>query len=290
MSEASPTIYIVDDDPAVRDALAFLVGSMGYGHCLCASAPELLRVLDTSRPACLVLDVRLPGMSGLELQRELAERKSSARIVFVSGHGDIPKAVRAIRLGAVDFLEKPFDDQVLLDRIGEALAASAEDLRRRAGEALVEKKLSGLTERERKVLRLVIAGKTSKAIALDLDISVKTVENHRHNIMTKADVTSVAQLIAWASAPGLMGRNTHAPPAPSRIGAKLRRRQDLVNRNSVRAAKAPGADRGNVHRRGRATPRTPSLRFAWSKRRRVQGRNDDDSRAAPGRLRLSPRR
>ena len=202
MSEASPTIYIVDDDPAVRDALAFLVGSMGYGHCLCASAQELLRVLDTSRPACLVLDVRLPGMSGLELQRELAERKSSARIVFVSGHGDIPKAVRAIRLGAVDFLEKPFDDQVLLDRIGEALAASAEDLQRRAGEALVEKKLSGLTERERKVLRLVIAGKTSKTIALDLDISVKTVENHRHNIMTKADVTSVAQLIAWASAPG----------------------------------------------------------------------------------------
>ena len=91
-----------------------------------------MRALDDSRPACLVLDVRLPGLSGLELQRDLAERKSSARIVFVSGHGDIPKAVRAIRLGAVDFLEKPFDDQVLLDRIGEALAASAEDLRRRA--------------------------------------------------------------------------------------------------------------------------------------------------------------
>jgi FixJ family two-component response regulator len=157
--------------------------------------------MDESRPACLILDVRLPGLSGLELQRELTARDSPARIVFVSGHGDIPKAVRAIRHGAVDFLEKPFDDQALLDRVSEALAASAAELRRRAGQARMEKKLGGLTERERDVLRLVITGKTSKAIALDLDISVKTVENHRHNIMTKAGVASVAQLIAWAAAP-----------------------------------------------------------------------------------------
>lgn len=207
MSEASPIIYIVDDDPAVRDAMAFLVGSVGYSHCLCASAQELLRALDDSRPSCLVLDVRLPGLSGLELQRDLAERGSPARIVFVSGHGDIPKAVRAIQLGAVDFLEKPFDDQLLLDRIGEALAASAGELRRRASRASLERRLGGLTERERDVLRLVILGKTSKVIASALDISVKTVENHRHNIMTKAGVASVAQLIAWAteadgSAPG----------------------------------------------------------------------------------------
>ncbi|MDI9850082.1 response regulator [Rhodoblastus sp. 17X3] len=199
MSEASPIIYIVDDDPAVRDAMAFLVGSVGYSHRLCASAQELLRALDDSRPSCLVLDVRLPGLSGLELQRDLAERRSPARIVFVSGHGDIPKAVRAIQLGAVDFLEKPFDDQLLLDRIGEALAASAEELRRRASRASLERRLSGLTERERDVLRLVILGKTSKVIASALDISVKTVENHRHNIMTKAGVASVAQLIAWAT-------------------------------------------------------------------------------------------
>lgn len=201
MSEALPTIYIVDDDPAVRDAVAFLVGSVGYSHCLCASAPELLRALDDSRPACVVLDVRLPGLSGLELQRDLAERKSSARIVFVSGHGDISKAVRAVRLGAVDFLEKPFDDQVLLDRIGEALAASAEELRRRACQASLVKRLGGLTEREREVLRLVVAGKTSKAIAHELDISVKTIENHRHNIMSKAGVASVAQLIVWSAEP-----------------------------------------------------------------------------------------
>ncbi|MGO9428953.1 response regulator transcription factor [Rhodoblastus sp.] len=199
MSEASPIIYIVDDDPAVRDGIAFLVSSVGYRHRLCASAQELMHALDDSLPSCLVLDVRLPGLSGLELQRELAERKSAARIVFISGHGDIPKAVRAIQLGAVDFLEKPFDDQMLLDRIGDALAASAEELRRRASRASLERRLGGLTERERDVLRLLIAGKTSKVIASALDISVKTVENHRHNIMTKAGVASVAQLIAWAT-------------------------------------------------------------------------------------------
>lgn len=200
MSEAKPIVYIVDDDPGVRDAVGFLVGSVGYEYCLCGSAQELLDAIVADRPACLVLDVRLPGLSGLELQRVLAQRDSSARIIFISGHGDIPKAVRAIRFGAVDFLEKPFDDQALLDRIGEALAASSQELRRRAGRATMEKRLSGLTEREHDVLELVIAGKTSKAIALDLDISVKTVENHRHNIMAKAGVNSVAQLIAWASA------------------------------------------------------------------------------------------
>jgi len=165
----------------------------------------------------------------LELQRDLGKRKSSARIVFVSGHGDIPKAVRAIRLGAVDFLEKPFDDQIMLDRIGEALAASAEELHRRACQAGLEKRLGGLTEREREVLRLVIAGKASKTIAHELDISVKTVENHRHNIMAKAGVASVAQLIVWAAEPlrDGIGENTHMPPAPSRIGSPPRRRQDF---------------------------------------------------------------
>jgi FixJ family two-component response regulator len=192
-------VYIVDDDPALRDAICFLVGSVGYAARACESAAELLRRIEEDRPACLVLDVRLPGLSGLELQRELYARESSARIIFITGHGDIPKAVRAIRCGAVDFLEKPFDDQVLLDRIGEALDASAAELRRRASRLGLERRLAGLTERERDVLRLVIAGKTSKGVASALDISAKTVENHRHNIMTKAGVASVAQLIVWAT-------------------------------------------------------------------------------------------
>ncbi len=202
MSDKPPIIYVVDDDPAVRDSVAFLVSSLGYAHDTCTSAQEFLARLDDDRPACVVLDVRLPGMSGLELQGELIRRGSPVGIIFVSGHGDIPKAVRAIRLGALDFLEKPFDDQLLLDRIGEALKASGRALTERRRKGDLERRLGRLTERERQVLALVVAGKTSKAIAQDLDISVKTVENHRHNLMTKAGATSIAQLIAWASEPG----------------------------------------------------------------------------------------
>jgi FixJ family two-component response regulator len=199
VSDPTPIIYIVDDDPAVRDSVGFLVSSLGYHYASCTSAQEFLGRLDDTRPCCVVLDVRLPGLSGLELQGELLRRGSSVGIIFISGHGDIPKAVRAMRHGALDFLEKPFDDQVLLDRIGEALTASAETLARRQRQGDLERRLSCLTEREREVLALVIAGKTSKGIALDLDISVKTVENHRHNLMTKAGATSVAQLIGWAT-------------------------------------------------------------------------------------------
>ena len=201
MPDLPPIVYVVDDDPAVRGAICFLVSSLGYASRAFACAQALLEALDEARPACLVRDVRLPGLSGLALQRELGLRQSVAKVIFISGHGDIPKAVRAVRAGAIDFIEKPFDDQVLLDRIAEALAASAAELKKRDHQARIERKLGGLTEREREVMRLVIAGKTSKTIALDLDISVKTVENHRHNIMAKAGVTSVAQLIAWASLP-----------------------------------------------------------------------------------------
>ncbi|MFV0279793.1 MAG: response regulator transcription factor [Rhodoblastus sp.] len=199
MPDPASIVYIVDDDPAVRDAVGFLVSSVGYEHLACASGRELLEKIDAGRPACIVLDVRLPGVSGLEIQRELINRNAVAGIVFVTGHGDVPKAVRAMRLGAIDFLEKPFDDQVLLDAIADALAASRSVLAARTRKNALEKKLSVLTERESEVLALVMAGKTSKAIAADLDISVKTVENHRHNLMAKAGVNSVAHLISWAS-------------------------------------------------------------------------------------------
>lgn len=205
MPEDAPIIYIVDDDPAVRDAVGFLVSSVGYGFAACASGAELLQRLDNTRPSCIVLDVRLPGVSGLEIQRELQNSNSVAGVIFVTGHGDVPKAVRAMRHGAIDFLEKPFDDQVLLDRISDALAASATALARQGRREQLERKLAALTEREREVLSLVIAGKTSKAIAASLDISAKTVENHRHNLMAKAGVGSVAQLIAWATDAGDQG-------------------------------------------------------------------------------------
>jgi FixJ family two-component response regulator len=145
----------------------------------------------------------LPGQSGLELQNELRRGGSVTRIIFVSGHGDITKAVRAVRQGAIDFLEKPFDDQALLDRIEEALADSEVALNLREKETVLGKRMSALTDRERQVLNLVMAGKTSKVIAAELDISLKTVENHRHNLMMKAGVASTSQLIAWASGSAL---------------------------------------------------------------------------------------
>ena len=194
-----PLVYIVDDDPDVRDSVGFLVSSVGHKFIACASAQEFLLVLDDRVPSCTVLDVRLPGQSGLELQNELRRRGSVTRIIFVSGHGDIAKAVRAVRQGAIDFLEKPFDDQALLDRIEEALADSALALEQRDKESALDQRMSSLTDRERQVLSRVIAGKTSKVIALELDISLKTVENHRHNLMIKAGVASSAQLIAWAA-------------------------------------------------------------------------------------------
>jgi len=192
-------IYIVDDDPAVREAVAFLVESVGYDFVVCASGAELLQQLDDKRPSCIVLDIRLPGVSGLELQRDLKKRGTPAAVVFITGHGDIPKAVRAMQNGAVDFLEKPFDDQILLDRISDALTTSAEAFTARAKQASIERRLAGLTDREREVLMLIIAGRTTKAIAAELDIAIKTVENHRHNLMTKAGVGSVTQLIAWST-------------------------------------------------------------------------------------------
>lgn len=199
MSKPRPMIYIVDDDPAVREAVAFLVESVGYDFVVCASGAELLQQLDDKRPSCIVLDIRLPGVSGLELQRDLKKRGTPAAVVFITGHGDIPKAVRAMQNGAVDFLEKPFDDQILLDRISDALTTSAEAFTARAKQASIERRLAGLTDREREVLMLIIAGRTTKAIAAELDIAIKTVENHRHNLMTKAGVGSVTQLIAWST-------------------------------------------------------------------------------------------
>jgi FixJ family two-component response regulator len=199
VSEDAPIIYIVDDDPAVRDAVGFLVSSVGYEFVACASGRELLERLDNARLSCAILDVRLPGVSGLEIQRELQSRNAVTGVIFITGHGDVPKAVRAMRHGAIDFLEKPFDDQVLLDRISDALAASAAALAKRGRQVSLDRKLGALTEREREVLAFVIAGKTSKAIAADLNISAKTVENHRHNLMAKAGVSSVAQLISWAT-------------------------------------------------------------------------------------------
>ncbi len=194
-----PLVHIVDDDPALRDSIAFLVSSVGYAYTTHPSGEAFLADWQPGRTACLVADVRMPGMSGLELQQELNKRDATLGLLFVTGHGDIPMAVRAIKAGAVDFLEKPFDDQLLLDKINEALRHSTALTQSASRRAEAEKRLSKLTEREREVLALVVAGKTNKAIAVELDISVKTVEAHRHNIMEKVGAASAAELGSWVS-------------------------------------------------------------------------------------------
>lgn len=190
----TPTLFVVDDDDAMRHSLVFLLQSLGQPVKAFASAEAFLGAWDSTQAGCLVTDVRMPGLSGLELQAELNRRGDTLGIVFLSGHGDIPMAVRAMRAGAVAFLEKPFNDQVLLDYVSEALGSSAEACARRASARDLADRLARLTARERSVMELVAQGKANKVIAHELDISMKTVEVHRAHVMEKMDAGSVAEL------------------------------------------------------------------------------------------------
>lgn len=194
MTYEAPLVHVVDDDAGIRDSIDFLVSSVGYQCQNYASAEAFLETFKTGTPGCLVVDVRMSSMSGLELQRLLAERGSTLGVVFVTGHGDVPMAVKAMRGGAVDFLEKPFNDQRLLDCINEALRYSAQATAGAVCRAAIDARLARLTTREREVLDLVVAGKPNKVIAATLDISIKTVEVHRSNVMEKMAVMSVAEL------------------------------------------------------------------------------------------------
>lgn len=194
MSDLESTVFIVDDDKAVRDGLAELTSTVKLRTQTFSSAQEFLDVYDPAQPGCLVLDVRLPGMSGLRLQDELISRGAVLPIIFISGHGDLPMAVEAMKKGAYDFLEKPVGDQILLDRINAALA---EDKRRRESRVEVtalKQKLDLLTPREHEVLQLLRVGKPTSVIAKTLGISQKTVQVHRTHILEKMQVDTVAAL------------------------------------------------------------------------------------------------
>lgn len=194
-----PRIFVVDDDAAMRHSTAFLLGSLGKPVEVFDSAEDFLARWQPGGPGCLVLDVRMPGMSGLDLQKVLNERAPSLAVVFVSGHGDIPMVVRAMRAGAVHFLEKPFNDQILLDLVGEALCKSASACSRSSHEDQLQRRAAALTQRERAVMVLVSEGKTNKEIARDLDISIKTVEVHRARVMEKMGAGSVVELSRMAA-------------------------------------------------------------------------------------------
>ena len=199
---ADRTVFIVDDDAAVRDSLGLLLRSVGLASEAFASADEFLAAFDPARPGCLVLDVRMPGMSGLELQARLHERHASLPILFLTAHGDVEMAVMAVKAGAFDFVQKPFRDQDLLDKLQAALAQDTERRRRRADAADVQARIAALTPRERELLEAVVAGKADKEIAQDLGISPRTVEIHRAHVMQKMKADSVTDLVRLVMAAG----------------------------------------------------------------------------------------
>lgn len=190
----TPTIHVVDDDEAMRDSLSFLLGELKHPVVCHPSAEAFLARFDADDPGCVVLDMRMPGMSGLELQTLLGRAGSSLAIVFLSGHGDIPMAVEAMRAGAVVFLEKPCPRQVLLDHVAEGLRRSADHCGRAASAEKLRQRLASLTARERAVADLVVQGKPNKVIAFALDIAIKTVEAHRAHVMEKMGADSIADL------------------------------------------------------------------------------------------------
>lgn len=190
-----PTVFIVDDDDAVLDSIAELVMSVGLNVATFRSAQEFRDGFNPERPGCLVLDVRMAHTSGLALQEELNAIGARIPIVFISGHGDIPVAIKAIKAGAVDFVQKPYHEQQLLDSINEALRRDAEARQINTSSENFTERLADLTDREREVLEQVVQGLSSKSIAKVLDISYRTVELHRSHIMEKLRVRSLAELI-----------------------------------------------------------------------------------------------
>jgi FixJ family two-component response regulator len=198
MTQATPIVFVVDDDPSVREALSSLIRSVGLSVKTFSSAQEFLTSQRPDAPACLVLDVRLPGLSGLDLQRELAATHSSIPIIFITGHGDVPTSVRAMKGGAVDFLQKPFNGQDLLDCIHHAISMARQRVAERAERAAVQSRFATLTPREREVLALVVTGRLNKQIADDLGAAEKTVKVHRGRVMEKMQARSVADLVRMA--------------------------------------------------------------------------------------------
>jgi FixJ family two-component response regulator len=195
-----PVVYVVDDDQAVRDSLRWLIESIGHQVNTYGNAQTFLDDYDPDRPGCIVLDVRMPGMSGLDLQDRLRERSIQIPIIVITGHGDVPMAVRAMKSGALDFVEKPFSDQVLLERIQQALDLDSEYREKYQRIRDIATRHASLTPREREVMDQVVAGHANKVIAYELGVSMKTVEAHRGKVMRKMKARSLSDLVQMAQA------------------------------------------------------------------------------------------
>jgi FixJ family two-component response regulator len=208
MSEQQPVVFVIDDDRSVREALESLLRSVGLKVQVFATTQDFLQSARPDAPGCLVLDVRLPGLSGLDFQRELAKTDSSLPIIFITGHGDIPMTVRAIKAGAIEFLTKPFRDQELLD----AVQLGIERDRARRGDAaaisVLKERLGTLTAREREILQLVVTGRPNKQLAAELGLSEITVKVHRASVLRKMQAKSLAELVRMVDRLGLDAEKT----------------------------------------------------------------------------------
>ncbi len=190
-----PVVHVIDDDEAVRDSISMLLDTVGITHAAYASATEFLSAYNDTFKGCLVLDIRMPTMTGLQLQEELNRRKVQLPIIFITGHGDIPMAVEAMRRGALDFIRKPFGEDDLLERIKEAIALDAEGSTARNAEARLLDQYQSLSPREHEVFDRVAVGQANKFVAIELGISERTVEIHRSQVMKKMGARTLAQLV-----------------------------------------------------------------------------------------------
>lgn len=198
MSTAQQTVFVVDDDAAMRKSLRWLVESVGLKVETFSSAADFLEVASPDMVGCVVLDVRMPGMSGLDLQETLREKQVWMPVIIITGHADVPMAVRAMKAGAYDFIEKPFNDQVLLERVQRALEFGEQERQTEQRRQLVDDRISTLTPRERQVMEMVVNGMANKQVAAELGLSEKTIEVHRKHVMDKMQAGNVADLIRMA--------------------------------------------------------------------------------------------
>lgn len=204
MPSDSTTVHVIDDDDAVRHSLAFLLRSAMIDVVTHESAAAFLSTAATAKAGCVITDVRMPDISGIDLLRRLQELKIGVPVIVITGHGDVPLAVEAMKIGAVDFLEKPFDDEVLLASVRSALNRQESDSKRQAERADIESRLAALSNRERDVLQGLVAGHANKRIAFDLGISPRTVEIYRANLMTKMQAASLSDLVRMAMIVGIL--------------------------------------------------------------------------------------
>jgi FixJ family two-component response regulator len=208
MGDERATVFVIDDDPSMREALEDLITSVGLEARLFASPREFLESKRPDAPGCLVLDVRLPGMSGLTFQQELAKTGSALPVIFLTGHGDIPMSVRAMKAGAIEFLTKPFHDQELLDAIHAAIERDRRDRREEALVGELQERYGALTGREREIMALVANGRANKQIAAELQVSEMTVKVHRGQIMRKMHARSLPELVRMADRLGMPNRTS----------------------------------------------------------------------------------